>query len=248
MALIKTPRFLRALIFPIATYGCESWTINKTSERKINAFELKCYRTILRMPWTEKRTNNSILQELNIKEGWLLSTIIKRKLKYFGHVKRHEGLMKEILEGQVQGKRTRGRPRRRWSQDITERMKTTITRAGRIAQDRTAYREAVIDVTCHKGHATWLLLILLPRHPHIFVMGTIKTTNQVLEAGVLETCYMYTCICTWVQAARGKAELVISKWVPILSSIWTRVLIFLGIRHCEVVCHCFPRRLFFRRV
>ena len=121
--------FLRALIFPIATYGCESWTINKTSERKINAFELKCYRTILRVPWTEKRTNNSILQELNIKEGWLLSTIIKRKLKYFGHVKRHEGLEKEILEGQVQGKRTRGRSRRRWSQDNTERMKTTITRA-----------------------------------------------------------------------------------------------------------------------
>ena len=147
-------RFLRALIFPIATYGCESWTINKTSERKINAFELKCYRTILRVPWTEKRTNNSILQELNIKEGWLLSTIIERKLKYFGHVKRHEGLEKEILERQVQGKRTRGRPRRRWSQDITERMKTTITRARRIAQDRTAYREAVIDATCHKGHAT----------------------------------------------------------------------------------------------
>ena len=147
-------RFLRALIFPIATYGCETWTINKTSERKINAFELKCYRKILRVPWTEKRTNNSILQELNIKEGWLLSTIIKRKLKYFGYVKRHEGLEKEILEGQVQGKRTRGRPRRRWSQDITERMKTTITRAGRIAHDRTAYKEAVIDATCHKGHAT----------------------------------------------------------------------------------------------
>ena len=148
-------RFLRALIFPITTYGCESWTIsiNKTSERKINAFELKCYRTILRVPWTEKRTNNSILQELNIKEGWLLSTIIKRKLKYFGPVKRHEGLEKQILEGQVQGK-TRGRPRRRWSQDITARMKTTITRAGRVAQDRTAYREAVIDATCHKEHAT----------------------------------------------------------------------------------------------
>ena len=96
-------RFLRALIFPITTYGCESWTINKTSERKINAFELKCYRTILRVPWTEKRTNNSILQELNIKEERLLSTIIKRKLKYFGHVKRHEGLEKEILEGQEQG-------------------------------------------------------------------------------------------------------------------------------------------------
>ena len=147
-------RFLKALIFPIATYGCESWTINKTSERKINAFELKCYRTILKVNCTEKRTNNSILQELNIKEGWLLSTIIKRKLKYFGHVKRHEGLEKEILEGQVQGKRTRGRPRRRWSQDITERMTTTITRTGRIAQDRTTYREAVIDATCHKGYAT----------------------------------------------------------------------------------------------
>ena len=99
-------RFLRALIFPITTYGCESWTIsiNKTSERKINAFELKCYRTILRVPWTEKRTNHSILQELNIKEGWLLSTIIKRKLKYFGHVKRHEGLEKRYWKDKCKEK------------------------------------------------------------------------------------------------------------------------------------------------
>ena len=96
-------RFLRALIFPIATYGCESWTINKTSERKINAFELKCYRTILRVPWTEKRTNNSILQELNIKEEWLLSTIIKRKLKYCGHVKRHEGSRKRYWKDKNKG-------------------------------------------------------------------------------------------------------------------------------------------------
>ena len=148
-------KFLRALIFPIATYGSETWSLSKEAEKKINAFELRCYRKILRIPWTEKRTNVSILTELgNIPEEWLQNTIVSRKLKYFGHVKRHDCLERDIYEGIIEGKRGRGRPRRRWSKDISERLNTTVTEAGRRAQDRDAFRRAVRDATCRRASAT----------------------------------------------------------------------------------------------
>ena len=132
-------KFLKSLIFPIATYGSETWCLNKQAEQKINAFQMKSFRKILRVPWTEKRTNVSILQQLgNIEENWLLNTVAKGKMAYFGHVKRHDSLERAFYEGIIEGKRWRGRPRRRWSQDITDRLNTTITEAGRRAQDRSA--------------------------------------------------------------------------------------------------------------
>ena len=148
-------KFLKSLIFPIAKYGAETWSISKLAEQKINAFENKCYRQILRVPWTDKRTNVSIREQLQIKEEtWLLNAIKKHKMKYFGHVKRHDCLEKDIFEGIIEGKRGRGRPRRRWSQDITECLQTTVTEAGRQAQDRTAFRRAVADATCRTASAT----------------------------------------------------------------------------------------------
>ena len=91
-------QFLKSLIFPIAKYGAETWSLSKQAEQRINAFEMRCYRRILRVPWTEKRTNQSIRDQLGIKdETWLLNTIAKHKLRYFGHVKRHECLEKEIF-------------------------------------------------------------------------------------------------------------------------------------------------------
>ena len=107
------------------------------------------------IPWTEKRTNVSILTQLgNIPEEWLQNTIVSRKLKYFGHVKRHDCLERDIYEGIIEGKRGRGRPRRRWSKDISERLNTTVTEAGRRAQDRDAFRRAVRDATCRRASAT----------------------------------------------------------------------------------------------
>ena len=148
-------KFLRSLIFPIATYGSETWSISKEAEKKINAFELRCYRRILRIPWTDKRTNVSVLQQMEItQENWLQNSIVRQKLKFFGHVKRHDCLEREIYEGIIEGKRGRGRPRRRWSQDISERLHMTVTEAGRRAQDRTAYRRAVTDATCRRASAT----------------------------------------------------------------------------------------------
>ena len=148
-------KFLRSLIFPIATYGSETWSMNKEAEQKINAFEMRCYRKILRVQWTEKRTNVSILQQLgNIPENWLLNSIMRQKMNFFGHTKRHDSLEREIFEGIIEGRRGRGRPKRRWSQDITDRINMNVTEAGRCAQDRDAYRRAVNDATCQGASAT----------------------------------------------------------------------------------------------
>ena len=128
--------------------------MNNSIEKYINAFELKCYRRILKISWTEKRTNKSVLEELKISENWLLNNIKSRKLKYFGHIKRHDSIEKIILEGVVPGKRRRGRPKRRWSQDIIEHLGVDVTEAGRLAQDRSAFRNAVMRATSRQGHAT----------------------------------------------------------------------------------------------
>ena len=87
-------------------------------EKKINAFETKCYRRILRIPWIAKRKNTEIPKELKVGQDWLLNNIKVRKLSYFRHLKRHESLERHILEARLEGKRRKGRPTRRWTEDI----------------------------------------------------------------------------------------------------------------------------------
>ena len=140
-------RIIRACVFPTATYGCETWTSNKTVSKIINAFEMKCYRRILRVSWTEHRTNESIRKELGVPEGWLENYVLKLKLKYFGHLKRHEGLGRTILEGKMNGKRTRGRPRKQWEKEIQQALGMTVTEAGRMAKDRQQYRKTIGGTT-----------------------------------------------------------------------------------------------------
>ena len=140
--------------FPIAIYGCEAWPISPNTDKAITSFELKCYRKILKIPWTQKRTNESILNELNIEENWLINLVRKRKLSFFGHLKRHQSLEKTIMEGKMPNRRGRGRPKRRWSDDITENLQMNITTAGILAQERDNYRRAVMKATSRKGDAT----------------------------------------------------------------------------------------------
>ena len=98
-------KVLRTCIFPIATYGCETW-VGPTAQirfQKKNAFEMKCYRNILRIPWIAHRTNCSILNELHLPTNWLCNFVRRQKLKYFGHVTRHDCLEKTIMQGMVAG-------------------------------------------------------------------------------------------------------------------------------------------------
>ena len=140
-------KILTSCIFPTAIYGCETWSITKESEKRITAFEMKCYRKILRIPWTAKESNANIMKTLGLKKSLLMSKIKKLKLNYFGHLKRHDTLERDVLEGMVEGKRGRGRPQRRWQQDIQEWLNNGVTECGRWAQDRDFFRRTVWEAT-----------------------------------------------------------------------------------------------------
>src|ERR1700733_12662109 len=107
--------------WPVMMYGCESWTIKKNDEDRIKAFEIKCIRKILRVSWTEKKTNEWVLETAGVERS-LLEDIKRRKMSYFGHLMRKHGdcLEKEIMQGTVPGTRTRGRPRKKWMDNMSE--------------------------------------------------------------------------------------------------------------------------------
>ena len=115
-------RLVKAMIFPVVMYGCESWTVKKAELRRIDAFELWCWRRLLRVPWTARRSNRSILKKISpgiSLEGMML----KLKLQYFGHVmQRVDSLEKTLMLGGIGGRRRRGRQRMRWLDGITELM------------------------------------------------------------------------------------------------------------------------------
>ena len=144
-------RVLETVVLPTALYRCETWTINNTDAKRITSFEMKCYRKILRISWMEKVTNKEVLSRSDMKTTMLLqkaTTMLLQKaktlkLKYFGHIKRHETLERHILEARIDGRRGRGRPTRRWEQDINDWMDMTTTQAGRLAEDRILFRQKV---------------------------------------------------------------------------------------------------------
>ena len=143
-------RTFKACMFPVAIYGCEAWTISKTDEKKIISFEMKCYRKILRISWTERKTNASVLEQPGAKAPQLLNLIKKQKLSYFGHIKRQDTLEKLFLEGTCESGRGRGRLRRRWTQDIGEWIEVSTVEAGRQALERGEFRQAVWEATSTK--------------------------------------------------------------------------------------------------